>query len=184
MIEQYDSVHNELMKAAELNIDYWLEYNFLTLKWWIIIVVMILLWLIFLKLVNREQLPKILFLGLVWIMAAANLDGLGFELGFWGYPTELFPIYPKAYLFDYAFIPVTYMLLYNYFPRGMAFFLANLVLAGGASFVSEPFFRWLDYYKAYHWSPWWSFFIYMTVSYLIRWFVEKVFSRQNALPEK
>ncbi|XXM71931.1 CBO0543 family protein [Lysinibacillus sphaericus] len=175
MVEKYDKVHDELLKAANSNIDYWLKYNFLTLKWWTIIVLMILLWVLLLKLVDRRKLPKILFLGLVWIMAAANLDGFGFELGYWGYPTELLPIYPKAYLFDYALIPVTYMLIYYYFPNGKAFFIANLVLAGGASFISEPFFRWLDYYKAYQWEPWWSFVIYFVLSYIIRWFVEKVF---------
>ncbi|MGR3765446.1 CBO0543 family protein [Rossellomorea sp. NS-SX7] len=183
MIEQYDKVHSELLKASKLNIDYWLEYNFLTLKWWVIVAAMILLWLVFLKLVKRDDLPKILFFGLVWIIVAANLDGFGFELGLWGYPTELLPIYPKAYLFDYAMIPVSYMLLYYYFPRGKAFFIANIVLAGGASFISEPFFRWLDYYKAYYWNPWWSFLIYFIVSYMIRWFVERIFSQKNVLPE-
>jgi hypothetical protein len=180
MVEKYDKVHDELLRAANLNIDYWLKYNFLSLKWWIIIALMIILWVLLLKLVDRRQLPKILFLGLVWMMAAANLDGFGFELGYWGYPTELLPIYPKAYLFDYALIPVTYMLIYYYFPKGKAFFIANLVLAGGASFISEPFFRWLDYYKAYQWETWWSFVIYFVLSYIIRWFVEKVF---KVLPE-
>jgi hypothetical protein len=180
MVEKYDKVHDELQRAVNLNIDYWLKYNFLSLKWWIIIVLMILLWVLLLKLVDRRQLPRILFLGLVWIMAAANLDGFGYELGYWGYPTELLPIYPKAYLFDYALIPVTYMLIYYYFPKGKAFFISNLVLAGGASFISEPFFRWLDYYKAYQWEPWWSFVIYFVLSYIIRWFVEKVF---KVLPE-
>ncbi|MCA1056812.1 hypothetical protein LCM10_17755 [Rossellomorea aquimaris] len=182
-MKQYDFVHKELMKSTKLNIDYWLEHNFLTFKWWLIIALIIIFWLIFFKLVNRKQLPKVLFLGLTWILVASNLDGLGFELGWWGYPTELFPIYPKAYLFDYGLIPVTYMLLYLYFPKGKAFFVANVVLAGGASFISEPLFRWLDYYKAYHWHPLWSFFIYMVLSYLIRWFVEKVFKGENSLSE-
>lgn len=168
------------MNITDEYIGYWFEHCFLSPKWWLLIVLFIGTWVVFIKLVNREKLPKILFLGLIWIIISSNLDGMGYELGLWGYPVQISPLLSKAYLFDYALVPVTYMLVYFYFPKGKKFLVANVILAAGASFIAEPFFRWLDIYKIYNWKMIYSFFIYIFLSYVIRAIVEKVFRRDDS----
>ncbi|MCP3738183.1 CBO0543 family protein [Rossellomorea sp. BNER] len=178
MNHKYDQLNNQVVNITDQYIDYWLEYCFLSPKWWLLVVLFIVAWFVFIKLVNREKLPKLLFLGLLWIIISSNLDGYGYELGLWGYPVQISPFLAKAYLFDYAFVPVFYMLLYHYFPKGRRFFFANVILAAGASFIAEPIFIWLDIYKIYNWKTVYSFFIYIFLSYVIRAIVEKVF-REN-----
>jgi hypothetical protein len=175
MLEQYDQIREKDVALNHEYIHYWLDHCFLSPRWWFIIILFILSWVIFFRLTKREEWPRLLFLGLIWIMVSANLDGIGFDLGLWGYPGQLIPILPKAYLFDYALILVTYMLLYKYFPKGKTFLYGNIVLSAGASFIAEPVFQWLHIYNIYHWKIGWSFFIYIVLSYLIRWVVELVF---------
>lgn len=180
MDERYDQLREKSLEVTRENINYWLDHCFLSPRWWFILILFILTWVVFIRLTRNEtNKPKLLFLGLVWIIVAANLDGIGFDLGLWGYPGQLVPVLPKAYLFDYALIPVTYMLQYRYFPKGRAFFYSSLILAGGASFIAEPVFRWLGIYRIYHWEVWWSFIIYFPLSYVIRGMVEYVFRRNN-----
>ncbi|MBW3112591.1 MULTISPECIES: CBO0543 family protein [Bacillaceae] len=176
MKEQYDQIQEKVKEIKLQNINYWLDDCFLSLQWWFILTLFILTWVAFIRLTkNAGNKPKLFFLGLVWIIVAANLDGMGYELGLWGYPCQLIPLLPKAYVFDYALIPVTYMLQYQYFPKGKAFFYSTLMISGGASFIAEPFFRWLHIYTIYKWEVWWSFIIYFILAYLIRWVVEYVF---------
>jgi hypothetical protein len=178
MQERYDQIREKSLEVTRENINYWLEYCFLSPRWWFILTLFILTWVVFIRLTRNEtNKPKLLFLGLVWIIVAANLDGFGFDLGMWGYPGQLIPILPKAYLFDYALIPVTFMLVYRYFPKGKPFFYATLILSGGASFIGETVFEWLQIYKTYHWKMWWSFVIYFVLSYLIRGVVEYIFRK-------
>ncbi|MCR8849284.1 hypothetical protein NQ095_12750 [Rossellomorea sp. SC111] len=180
MQERYDQIREKALEVTRENIDYWLEYCFLSPRWWCILTLFILTWVVFIRLTRKEtNKPKLLFLGLVWIIFSANLDGLGFDLGLWGYPGQLIPVLPKAYLFDYALIPVTYMLLYKYFPKGKAFFYATIILSAGSSFISEMVFEWLQIYKIYHWKLWWSFVIYFLLSYVIRGIVEYVFRKER-----
>lgn len=175
MLERYDQIREKDVALNQEYIQYWLDHCFLTSRWWFIVVLFVLTWVIFFLLTKREERQKLLFLGFTWILVAANLDGIGYDLGLWGYPGQLIPILPKAYVFDYALIPVTYMLLYKYFPKGKAFLCANIVLSAGASFIAEPIFQWFNIYKIYHWKVGWSFVIYLFLSYLIRWVVELVF---------
>jgi FtsH-binding integral membrane protein len=175
MLERYDQIREKDVALNKEYIQYWLDHCFLSPRWWFIVVLFILSWVIFFRLTKRKERPKLFFLGLTWILVAANLDGIGYDLGLWGYPGQLIPILPKAYLFDYALIPVTYMLLYKYFPKGKAFLYANIVLSAGASFIAEPIFQWLHIYKIYHWKTGVSFVIYIVLSYLIRWVVELIF---------
>ncbi|WP_201713149.1 CBO0543 family protein [Rossellomorea arthrocnemi] len=180
MQERYDHIREKALEVTRENIAYWLDNCFLSFRWWFIVILLILTWMVFIRLTrNDKNKPKLLFLGLVWIIVAANLDGIGFDLGLWGYPGQLIPVLPKAYLFDYGLIPVTYMLLYKYFPRGKAFFYATIILAAGGSFIGEIFFEWLHIYKIYHWELWWSFFIYILLSYINRGIVEYVFRKSS-----
>ncbi|WRP07252.1 CBO0543 family protein [Rossellomorea aquimaris] len=179
MLEQYDRIREKDVAINHEYIGYWLDHCFLTPRWWFLVALFMLPWVIFFRLTKREELPRLLFLGLIWILVAANLDGIGFDLGLWGYPGQLIPILSKAYVFDYALIPVTYMLLYKYFPKGKSFLYGNIVLSAGASFIAEPVFEWLHIYHIYHWKLWWSFVIYIVLSYLIRWVVELVFRREG-----
>lgn len=175
MLERYDQIREKDVALNQEYIQYWLDHCFLTSRWWFIVVLFVLTWVTFFLLTKKEERQKLLFLGFTWILVAANLDGIGYDLGLWGYPGQLIPILPKAYVFDYALIPVTYMLLYKYFPKGKAFLYANIVLSAGASFIAEPIFQWFNIYKIYHWKVGWSFVIYIFLSYLIRWVVELVF---------
>jgi hypothetical protein len=179
MMERYDQIREKDVALNQEFIQYWLDHCFLSPRWWFIVALFILSWVIFFRLTKRKEWPKLFFLGLIWIMVSANLDGIGFDLGLWGYPGQLIPILPKAYLFDYALIPVTYMLLYKYFPKGKTFLYGNIVLSAGASFIAEPIFQWLHIYKIYHWKTGLSFFIYIVLSYLIRWVVELVFREEG-----
>ncbi|WP_053073817.1 CBO0543 family protein [Bacillus sp. LL01] len=132
----------------------------------------VLLWTLFWKLKETNALPRITIYDLFWIIVASNLDGLGYELGLWGYTYKLSPFLPKSYVFDYCLIPITYMLIYQYFPTGKSFFCANVILAFGASFVAEPVAEKLGLYIPFHWNFFISIPLYIIIAYILKFFTE------------
>ncbi|WP_339149454.1 MULTISPECIES: CBO0543 family protein [unclassified Sutcliffiella] len=174
IMQQYIEIFNENQSAVQAHVNFWLEHVVFSWQWWLMIGIFILLWTLFWKLKKPEELPRISIFGLLWIIVASNLDGLGYEFGLWGYTYNLSPYLPKSYVFDYCLIPVTYMLIYQYFPIGKKFFLANLVLAVGASLIAEPVAEKLGLYTPFHWNVFISIPLYIIISYILKFFTEKI----------
>jgi hypothetical protein len=172
--QQYVDVYEKYQTSVHSHLNYWLENVVFSWQWWLMVSVFVLLWLIFWKLKKKESIPKISLYGLLWIIAASNLDGLGFELGLWGYPYNLSPYLPKSYVFDYCLIPITYMLIYQYFPKGKSFFWAVVTLALGSSLVAEPLAEWLGLYISFHWKVYYSIPIYILIAYILKFITEEI----------
>ncbi|RLQ97498.1 CBO0543 family protein [Falsibacillus albus] len=174
MNSKYDQLVQHRIIQTYKEMHQWYEDTFLSWEWWLLVILFLGSWVVFIKLVHKEKLHFLLLVGLLWIIISSNLDSIGYDLGLWGYPKQLIPLLPKAYLFDYAIIPVIYMLMYQYFPKGRAFFIANLLVAASAAFIGEPVFHWLGIYKTFHWSSFYSFPIYFVIGYIVKIIVEKV----------
>lgn len=172
--QQYIEIFNKNQASVQSHVDFWVEYVVFSWQWWVMVGTFILLWSLFWKLKKSEVLPRISIFGLFWIIVASNLDGLGYELGLWGYTYNLSPFLPKSYVFDYCLIPITYMLIYQYFPNGKRFFYANVVLALGASLIAEPVAEKLGLYIPFHWSVFISIPLYILISYLLKFFTERI----------
>lgn len=66
------------------------------------------------------------------------------------------------------------MLLYQYIPKGKAFFAGNVVLSGILALILEPLFEKLELFEIQLWKHSYTFIGLMAIAYLIRWGVEYV----------
>ncbi|MCM3617068.1 hypothetical protein M3936_05645 [Sutcliffiella horikoshii] len=172
--QQYIEVFEKNQSSVQSHFNFWLEYVLFSWQWWVMVGIFILLWVLFWKLIKIEELPRITIFGLLWIIVASNLDGLGYELGLWGYTYNLSPFLPKSYVFDYCLIPITYMLIFQYFPSGKKFLYSNVVLALGASLVAEPIAEKVGLYTPFNWNILISIPLYIIISYILKFFTEKI----------
>ncbi|NLP49296.1 CBO0543 family protein [Bacillus sp. RO1] len=172
--QQYIEIFNKNQSSVQAHVNFWLEHVVFSWRWWTMVAIFITLWTLFWKLKKTKHLPRISIFGLLWIIVASNLDGLGYELGLWGYTYNLSPFLPKSYIFDYCLIPITYMLLYQYFQEGKGFFYANIVLAIGASLIAEPVAEKLRLYIPFHWSFYISVPLYILIAYILKLITEKI----------
>ncbi|MEA3322379.1 MAG: CBO0543 family protein [Bacillota bacterium] len=172
--QQYIEIFNKNQSSVQAHVNFWLEHVVFSWRWWTMVAIFIILWTLFWKLKKSKHLPRITIFGLLWTIVASNLDGLGYELGLWGYTYNLSPLLPKSYIFDYCLIPITYMLLYQYFQDGKGFLYANIVLAVGASLIAEPVAEKLGLYIPFHWSFYISIPLYILIAYILKLITEKI----------
>jgi hypothetical protein len=178
-IEKVKEIIKQKSELKDLSNDYWNNDVFLSFNWWILLFLTIVPWIIWWKLVDRSRMIEILFYGASVSIYAILLDDIGSYFLLWIYEFQLVPISPRLNPIDLTVMPVTYMFVYQYFKRWKSFLLAQMVLAFGAAFLTEPIFVWLGIYKVLHWESIYSFVIYILLGAFNKWFVEKIIKLQN-----
>ena len=163
-------------KMTNLDIESWLEHDFLSTEWWLQLAMFAVPWLIFTRLARRERLPELALYGSWVLILAETLDHIGFELGLWYYPTELAPLFPRFEEVNLSALPVIYMLVYQYFSTWKRFTIAITVTAVIFTLAAEPALVWLGLYTPLHWKPYYGVPIYVAIGVVLKWLVGKVFA--------
>lgn len=161
-------------KLKELRNEHWINEVFLTFNWWFLLFITVIPWLIWWSLVDQKSLFRMICYGALISTFAILLDDIGSYYLLWIYKYQLVPISPRLNPIDLSVMPVTYMLVYQYFRKWKSFVIAQTVLAFGAAFICEPIFIWMDIYHPIQWKLIYSFFIYIGIGVLNKWLVDKV----------
>jgi hypothetical protein len=175
----YEKVHETQMKLTELRIDHWMDYNLFTWQWWTLVLLSVIPWIIWWHLVDRKRIKEIMIFGLNVLILATILDAFGYELGLWGYPYKLIPLFSRQIPFDFSVIPVAYMLIYQYFLRWKTFFVAIVILSVIFSFIGEPFLIWIGIYQPISWKHIYSFPIYIVMALFLRGVTEIIVQQKR-----
>lgn len=140
----------------------WYEKVF-SFQWFFLVFLLVVPWVVWWRLVKREYISEILSYGLLILAISSFLNGSGLNLLLWSYPYRLLPFSPRIYLISYSVLPVTYMLMYQYFRTWKSFAAANVVLALVFAFILQPILRWMGMYNMINWSYFYSFVIYIVM---------------------
>lgn len=144
---------------------YWLETNYLTPQWWLIIFLCIISPVIWFKFVDKKRITEITLFGLFYGITAIILDAIGsFNLA-WFYPYRLTPfLYPELYPYDICVVIIPFMFAFQRWRNDLKkFTFFTLFLSAGLSFLAEPFMEWIKIYREVSWKNIYSFPIYWIV---------------------
>lgn len=168
----YDQVQEAVKRLNQIRMDRWLHHELFSLQWWFLVATFVIPLTVWWKLVNKRRFMEIALFTVVTAIVITVLDAIGTELSFWGYPYQLIPFFPMQLEYDYSGLPVVYALLYQYLPKWKPFLIAMVLLAGIYSFAAEPFFMWLNIYRPFVWSTFYSFPIYIAIGAFSKWLIE------------
>jgi hypothetical protein len=166
--EQLKDVRNE----------HWLHDVIFTFNWWFLLVLTVLPWIVWWRIVDKKRLLEISLYGTMISIISIMLDDIGSYFVLWIYQYQLIPVSPRLNPIDLTVMPVTYMFIYQYFRKWKSFIIAQIVLAFGAAFISEPLFTWMEIYNPLYWKSVYSFFIYIAIGIALKWFLQKVVKAQ------
>jgi len=172
----FDEVQKVRGKLLKIAYEHWVHDDFLTWKWWLLIVLSIVPWLVWIKIIDRERVHEILLYGFFIAICAIALDNIGTDLLWWGYPDKLLPMIPPLFPADWTLVPVILMVVYQFFHTWRSFIVANLVLGAFLAYLAEPVFIWLDFYQLYSWKLTYSYLFYIVTALVGRWLVLKTLS--------
>ncbi|MGG0552577.1 CBO0543 family protein [Priestia aryabhattai] len=174
MMKQFDKRIEIQKQFADLQKEHFFESTLFSYQWWILIATTLILWIVWLLIVDKKRLKEILIVGLITSMLAVVMDDIGLSVMAWFYPYQLVYFTTRLNAVDLAVIPVSYMLLYQYFRPWKSYFLATAGFCLFAAFIAEPIFVKLNMYEMMRWEYWYSFPIYMVLGIFVKWLVDKI----------
>lgn len=180
----------ELMKAErnyhEILRSYWHEKNFLTARWWFLVILSIVPALIWWMVVDKKKVIENTAFGLFYGVSAIFLDSIGSNAMVWTYPVRLTPyINPQLYPYDVGVVIIPFMLVYQRYSFSLKkFIIATGLLSLFLAFVAEPSMELLHIYKELTWKHIYSFPIYWSLGLICRAIIKKFKSleKESKLP--
>ena len=161
-----------LQKKADIALrETWVNEILFTWQWWVLVALVLILWLIWWKIVDRKKIFEIMTYGFMVMVLSSLLDAIGVEYEFWEYHYQLLPLLDVFMTYNIAVIPVTYMVIYQYFQTWKSFIICHTVLSAIFALIAEPLLVWLNYYQLLKWEYYYSFPIYLTMALILKFFV-------------
>jgi hypothetical protein len=172
----FKDVQDKRMDFLKLFHEYWINHEFLTWQWWMLLITTILVWVIGVKTVDKKRTQLILNYGLIVGILSLILDMVGLNHGLWAYPIRLYWAFIPPFIpYDLAYLPVIFMLVYQrYGQRWFSFLLVIILISAIFSFVIEPLFNWMGIYVLYKWKYIYSFPIYISLACFVKFLVELI----------
>ncbi|MBD1382961.1 CBO0543 family protein [Metabacillus arenae] len=174
MHDKVDKIIQLQEKTIKLQEQLFFNDVLFSFQWWILVLISIFLWVIWSLVVDKSRLQPILLFGLIISLLAVVLDDIGYSLTWWHYPYNLIYITNILIPIDMTVIPVSYMLLYQFFGTWKSFLIALSLDCLFAAFVIEPIFSKLEIYLLLHWEFWYSVPIYLVMGVFAKWLVDKI----------
>ncbi|MBM6618648.1 CBO0543 family protein [Bacillus suaedaesalsae] len=159
-------------RLGEARIEYYSTHVLFEPQWWTLLVIFIAFWFLWAKLHSRNEVRENIIVGLCAGIIATILDDLGTSFGLWAYKYFLIPNTPRLNAVNLSVIPVCYMLIFQWFKPWKSYILSLIILAFGASFISESVLEMVDIYAPFQWKHIYSFPIYILIGVVLKWIVD------------
>lgn len=164
------------IKESRMELDYWLQHDVFSLKWWIIVILNVLFVALLLINMNRKRTLSTALAFLTGFIIVGVVDQVGKFFDLWRYPHQLMPFTENLNAVDFFVVPSIFAYMYQKFSTWKSFLIADLVASLVVSFVGEPIFVSLGMYELVKWSYWESLVVLFPIAILVKAFVDVLHS--------
>jgi hypothetical protein len=165
-IKKVGEFYNEVSKANEDYLKYWLDNTLFHWDFWLSLIVFTIVPIVFwIKIRKKESSNRLLFTGMFVFIISSWLDFLGVQYGKWYYTGKVIPSIPSYVPWDWVILPVFVMTLIQFKPK-ISPILKAIIFASVSTFIGEPLFLWLGFYVIKDWNILYSFPVYI-ILYLL-----------------
>lgn len=138
----------------------WITQIVFSWRWWLEMGLAIIPWIVWIKIRNKKDTARLLFVGLVVAIISNMLDIIGGSYNLWHYDWKDFPFMPIYFPWDFTLFPVSVMIMLQFRPR-INKLIKAIIFSGLCALVFEPLFSSLGMYHMVYWKYWYSFLIYI-----------------------
>lgn len=180
-IPSFEETHSLQSAADAAGREFWFNNVVFTYQWWLLVAITIIPFIIWWKIVDRKRFFEIMTYGLLVSLLSGLLDAIGVETDGWEYKYDLIPLLDVFIAYDITVLPVSFMIIYQYFSKWQSFAIAHIILAFIFAFVAEPLLIWLDIYQLIKWQHIYSVPGYFFLAIFLRWIMEKLIKKNQSL---
>lgn len=164
----YQDIQNVRQELSDVAFRHWLNDDVFSPTWWLLLASTIIPVYIWYKVVDKKRFFEILSYGLITACLSIVLDVIGVDLTRWGYPDKLFSMIPPLFPADLVVIPISAMLVYQYFNRWSSFLIANTLWASTFAYIIEPLAIKIHMFHMDNWKHTYSFIGFFILGISVR----------------
>lgn len=174
-LEMIETIRKAEIKESHRWTEYWQDYShFFTWQFWVVLAMFVLPLIMVVLFIDRKKAFHIGFYGYSVHVFFAYTDVIGTSNGLWIYPYKLLPYFPSNLTLDASFVPVCYMLLYQYILNNRKnYYLWMIGLSLGFAYILKPLMVGLG---LFHFGGKENFFMlflgYVTVGLIAKWLTD------------
>lgn len=166
--------------CRDLSMEHWLKYELFSWVWWLNLFFVFAPLLIWWKVADGKRILEICVFGLIVNIQASFLDVIGSDLMLWVYPIRMLPYGPVLFPTDFIFLPVVFMLVYQYFMKWGNFLIGCIITSTILSFILEPIAVMIGEYRIINWKFVYSFPIYILMAIAARLMTKRIFNKATS----
>ena len=87
----------------QIQYDQWINVTLFSLKWWIMLLTVIIVWFVWWKILDKKRFNEIALAGFITAVLTFFLNTTGIEMTLWAYPTQIFGLVRTWSLFELSF---------------------------------------------------------------------------------
>jgi hypothetical protein len=168
---------SEQLESARNWTEYWFQYSHMgTWQFWFNIVMLVVPLIFLYFFLDRKKALHIGFFGFnihVWF---TYVDVTGARFGFWSYPYQSIPFIPVSFGLDVSFMPVVFMLIYQYaLNNDKNFYLYALGMSALHSFVIKPIMYFFDLFHLYRGTEYYHLFLLLIPILVVSKWITRLF---------
>ncbi|MCE4051133.1 hypothetical protein [Bacillus sp. Au-Bac7] len=160
--QMVDKMREMTNKADAFHTEYWSKFaDFQDWHFWLNIVFLVGPLIVLLIWLDRQWIFQILFFGFAIHAMMNYLDSIAVVKGLVTHPYPLMPLMNINLSINTSFIPVTFMLTYQYcINRKKNLYIGGLFASIGTGIVLGGFAQAIDYLQMYKWMNIWFVFVF------------------------
>ncbi|KML30072.1 hypothetical protein M3592_08945 [Priestia aryabhattai] len=152
----------------EKEFSYWVHQDLFSFQWWLIVVINALFLLLFYFFIDRQRLFFMLLVFFISFDIVGLVDEFGKFFNLWCYPHQMLPFTDRFNTVDFAIIPVSIALVYQFFSKWKFFFIAHIITSAVIAFIGIPIFKALYLYQLLNWSMFYSFLTVFVMGIVVK----------------
>lgn len=151
--QMVDKMREMTAKGDDFHTEYWSRFaDFENWHFWLNIVFLLAPLILLLIFIDRKRIFQILFFGFAIHALMNYLDSVAVLKGLVFHPFPLTPLMNINLSINTSFIPVTFMLTYQYcINRNKNVYIGGIFASIGTGIVLGGFAKAIDYIQLYHW---------------------------------
>ena len=176
----FEETYNLQSAADAAGRDFWFNNVVFTYQWWLVVAITIIPFIVWWKIVDRRRFFEITTYGLLVALLSGLLDAIGVETDAWEYKYDLIPLLDVFIAYDITVLPVSFMVIYQHFPKWRSFAIAHIIVAFIFAFGAEPFLIRLDIYQIINWKHIYSVPGYFFLAIFLRWVMGRLIKKSQS----
>ena len=163
-------IYEKSRELAQLQLDIWLSSDLFSFKWFVLIGVLAIFYIVWLKLLDKSRIVELLLIGsLAAVAFTINAFILIEFLGLTHYVTKILPISPPIFITSITISPVIIMLVQQYTSSWKSYMFWTAIGFAFLSLIIFPIFTAIGILELYkNWNWFYHYIVLYTVAQTVR----------------